>query len=194
MRWLAHQAACRQDARSGRLQRGRRGRCCSPCWPSPSTVAVLLWPDTESKTHGAPLDLVALACLGTAALAESRRGGDGTLRARSDPLLVALPLLAAVTTGLVAARLWIPLARLAEKLLPRRSIAGRIALLGAVRRPLRAVATTAFLAAAVASVVFAGAYRSTLLQGSADQAAYAVPLDATLVRARVWSCPRLPWP
>ena len=145
------------------------------------TVAVLLWPDTESKSAWRTVDLVALACLGTAALAASRGAvATGTLRARSDPLLVALPLLAAVTTGLVAARLWIPLARLAEKLLPRRSIAGRIALLGAVRRPLRAVATTAFLAAAVASVVFAGAYRSTLLQGSADQAAYAVPLDASL--------------
>ena len=104
----------------------------------------------------------------------------GPLSTRSDPLLVALPVLAAVTAGLVAARIWLPAARLAERLIPRRSVAGRIALLGAVRRPLRAVATTAFLTAAVASVVFAGAYRSTLLQGSADQAAYAVPLDATL--------------
>ena len=85
-----------------------------------------------------------------------------------------------MTAGLVAARIWLPAARLAERVIPRRSVAGRIALLGAVRRPLRAVATTAFLTAAVASVVFAGAYRSTLLQGSADQAAYAVPLDATL--------------
>jgi len=58
--------------------------------------------------------------------------------------------------GLVAARLWAPLAGLAARLIPRRSVAGRIGLLGAIRRPLRPVATTAFLTAAVASVVFAG--------------------------------------
>ena len=97
-----------------------------------------------------------------------------------DPLVVALPVLSAITAGLVAARLCGPLAGLTERALPRRSVAWRIALLGSIRRPLRALATTAFLTAAVASVVFAGAYRSTLLDGSADQAAYTVPLDATL--------------
>ena len=145
------------------------------------TVAVLLWPDTERRTAWRSLDLAAIVALGTAVLLTSRGAvATGELSTRSDPLLVALPVLAAVTAGLVAARIWLPAARLAERVIPRRSVAGRIALLGAVRRPLRAVATTAFLTAAVASVVFAGAYRSTLLQGSADQAAYAVPLDATL--------------
>jgi hypothetical protein len=95
-------------------------------------------------------------------------------------LIIALPVLSAIFAGLLAARLWAPLARFVERALPRRSVAGRIALLGSIRRPLRALATTAFLTGAVASVVFAGAYRSTLLDGSADQAAYAVPLDATL--------------
>ncbi len=145
------------------------------------TVAVLLWPDTERRTAWRSLDLAAIVALGTAVLLTSRGAvATGELSTRSDPLLVALPVLAAVTAGLVAARIWLPAARLAERVIPRRSVAGRIALLGAVRRPLRAVATTAFLTAAIASVVFAGAYRSTLLQGSADQAAYAVPLDATL--------------
>jgi hypothetical protein len=154
------------------------------------TVAVLLWPDTEPRSAWRTVDLLALASLGAAVLAASRGSvGASSLEDRADPLLVALPMLAAVTTGLIAARLWPPLARLAERLVPQRSLAGRIALLGAVRRPLRAVATTAFLTAAVASVVFAGAYRSTLLEGSADQAAYAVPLDATLQ-----SSPSVPTP
>ncbi|MFC7483825.1 hypothetical protein ACFQX7_32645 [Luedemannella flava] len=40
------------------------------------------------------------------------------------------------------------------------------------------MATVAFLTAAIGIVVFAGAYHATLRQGAADQAAYAVPLDA----------------
>ena len=104
-------------------------------------------------------------------------------RGGSDPLVVALPVLAAITGGLVAARLWAPVARLAARALPTNSVAGRIGLLGLIRRPLRPSATVAFLTAAVASVVFAGAYRATLLASDADQAAFRVPLDATLTSA-----------
>ncbi len=145
------------------------------------TVAVLLWPDRDRNAVWHTVELAGAACLGAALLAASRGSASASsLAASSDPLVVALPVLAAVVGGLVAARLWAPLARFAERLLPRHSIAGRIGLLGAIRRPLRPVVTVAFLTAAVASVVFAGAYRATLLDGSADQAAYTVPLDATL--------------
>jgi hypothetical protein len=142
------------------------------------TVAVLLWPDRDRRTVWHTVELLGAACLGAAWLAASR--GTTSLVNGNDPLVVALPVLAAVVGGLVAARLWAPLARLAERLVPRRSVAGRVGLLGAIRRPLRPVATTAFLAAAIAAVVFAGAYRATLLDGAIDQAAYQVPLDATL--------------
>ena len=64
--------------------------------------------------------------------------------------------------------------------MPRRLLAPRLGLVGAVRNPLRPVATAAFLAAAVGIVTFAGAYQATLRQGAADQAAFAVPLDATV--------------
>jgi hypothetical protein len=138
-------------------------------------VAVLLWPDTQARAVWRLLDLVALACLGAAVLATDRGTASGT---SGDPLIVALPVLASVVAALVAARVWAPVARLAERVVPRRSIAARMALLGAVRRPLRPVATVAFLTAATASVVFAGAYRATLLANDADQAAYQVPLDA----------------
>jgi hypothetical protein len=149
------------------------------------TVAVLLWPDRDRRTMWRTVELLGAGCLGAALLAASRGSASaGSLAAGSDPLVVALPVLAAVVGGLVAARSWAPLAGAAARLIPHRSVAGRIGLLGAIRRPLRPVATTAFLTAAVASVVFAGAYRSTLLGGAIDQAAYQVPLDATLTAGR----------
>jgi hypothetical protein len=145
------------------------------------TVAVLLWPDRERAVVWHAAELLGVACLGAAWLAASRGSSSASsLAAGSDPLVVALPVLVAVVGGLVAARLWAPLARLAERLVPRRSVAGRLGLLGAIRRPLRPVVTVAFLTAAVASVVFAGAYRATLLDGAANQAAFTVPLDATI--------------
>jgi hypothetical protein len=148
-------------------------------------VAVLLWPDRESRAVWRTVELLGAACLGAVFLAASRGSASASsLAANSDPLVVALPALAGLVGGLVAARLWAPLARFAERLVPRRSVAGRIGLLGAIRRPLRPVVTTAFLTAAVSSVVFSGAYRATLLQGSSDQAAYSVPLDATLTNGR----------
>lgn len=142
-------------------------------------TAVLLWPETRSRALWRLLDLVALFSLGAAILAAER--GHSDLASGSDPLVVALPVLAAAVAGLVAARLWAPLATVVARLLPTRSVAGRIGLLGMIRRPLRPAATVAFLTAAIASVVFAGAYRATLLVGAADQAAYQVPLDATMV-------------
>ena len=145
------------------------------------TVAVLLWPDRDRRTVWRTVELLGAGCLGAVLLAASRGSASASsLAANNDPLVVALPVLAALVGGLVAARLWAPLARLAERFLPRRSVAGRIGLLGAIRRPLRPVVTTAFITASVASVVFAGAYRATLHDGAADQAAFNVPLDATL--------------
>jgi hypothetical protein len=166
------------------------GHALDSAWPSATLllvastavlVGVLLWPDAQARAVWRLLDLVALACLGAAALAGARgSASSSTLASGGDPIVVALPVLASVVAGLLAARLWQPTAAVAARLLPRRSVAGRLALLGSLRRPLRPVATVAFLTAAIASVVFAGAYRATLLASNADQAAYQVPLDATL--------------
>jgi hypothetical protein len=141
-------------------------------------TAVLLWPDTRARALWRMLDLVALFSLGAAVLAAER--GTSDLSNGSDPLVITLPVLAAVISGLVAARLWAPVSQLVARALPPRAIAGRIGLLGLIRRPLRPAATVAFLTAAIASVVFAGAYRATLLAGAADQAAYQVPLESTV--------------
>jgi hypothetical protein len=106
------------------------------------------------------------------------------LQQRTDPLLVALPILAVVCGGLLAGRIFpllVPAGVRAARRLPRRwELPVRLGLSGSARRPLRAVATVAFLAAATGIVVFAGGYRATLSQGAQDQAAFAVPVDATL--------------
>lgn len=141
-------------------------------------VGVLAAGDGRARSVWQVLDVVAVACLGAAALAVGR--GNTSLSGGNDPLVAVLPVLVAVVVAVVAARLWGPLAALAGRLLPGRALAGRIGLMGAVRRPLRPVATAALIAAAVASVVFAAGYRATLREGAADQAAYQVPLDVTL--------------
>jgi hypothetical protein len=122
------------------------------------------------------VDLTVLAGLAIAALALGR--GAVTAGQTGDPVLLALPVLAVVCGGLAASRLWPLVVEPVGRLLPRRWVGARLGVLGALRRPLRPVATVAFLAAAVAIVVFAGAYRATLAQGAVDQAAFAVPLDA----------------
>ena len=156
-------------------------------------VAVLVWPPAEARAVWRTVDVLALAGLGAAVLASDRGSATAeSLAGRTDPIVIALPVLAALVAALVAARLWQPAARLAERLLPARSVAGRVGLLGAIRRPLRPVATAAFLTAAIASVVFAGSYRATLLANDADQAAYRVPLDATLSPSSTVAAPLVP--
>ncbi len=140
---------------------------------------LLSGPSARAAWRG--VDIVIVAGAVTAALALAR----GAITAQSlgqsfDPLLVALPVLAVVCGGLLVGRLWPPLTAAASRLVPRRLLAPRLGLVGAVRNPLRPVATAAFLAAAVAIVTFAGAYQATLRQGAVDQAAFAVPLDANV--------------
>lgn len=127
--------------------------------------------------------VVAGAAVAVFALARGAVTVSG-LQQRTDPLLVALPILTVVCGGLLAGRIFpllVPGAVKAARRLPRRwELPVRLGLSGAARRPLRAVATVAFLAAATGIVVFAGGYRATLSQGAQDQAAFAVPADATL--------------
>lgn len=127
--------------------------------------------------------VVAGAAVAVFALARGAVTVSG-LQQRTDPLLVALPILAVVCGGLLAGRIFpllVPAGVRAARRLPKRwELPVRLGLSGAARRPLRAVATVAFLAAATGIVVFAGGYRATLSQGAEDQAAFAVPVDATL--------------
>ena len=123
------------------------------------------------------LDLTVLAGVAAAALALAR----GSVTAgQADPVLLALPVIGVICGGLAAGRVWPLVVTPVARLLPSRWLGARLGVLAALRRPLRPVTTVAFLAAAVAVVVFAGAYRATLSQGAVDQAAFAVPLDARI--------------
>ena len=152
-------------------------------------IAVLLWPDTRAGAVWRTLDLIAVASLGAAALAAARGSASTAAVLGGDPFVIALPVLASIVAGVLAARLWSPTLRLVQRLLPHRWMASRVALVGLLRRPLRPAATVAFLTAAVASVVFSGAYRATLFAGDADQAAYVVPLDVTLSASQSQAVP-----
>jgi hypothetical protein len=127
------------------------------------------------------VEAAALVCAAVAAVLIARggvgvTGGAGT----SDPLLLALPVLVLAAGALALARLWLPAVRGGQRLVPRAAVAVRLGLSAVTGRPLRPAATAALLTAAVATSVFAGAYRATLERGAVDQAAYAVPLDARL--------------
>jgi hypothetical protein len=126
-------------------------------------------------------DAVAVGCLVVAGLLAGRGGVTTAAADAGDPLLVVLPALVLVAAGLLLARLWLPVTRLAQRRLPRRALGARLGLAAAGGRPLRPAATAALLTAAVAAAVFAGAYRATLDRGAADQAAFGVPTAARLL-------------
>ena len=130
------------------------------------------------------VEAAAFVCVAVAVVLAARGGvtpggsGDGAGGGTSDPLLLTLPVLVLAAASLALARLWLPVVRLGEHLVPRRSVAARLGLAAVTGRPLRPAATAALLTAAVATSVFAGAYRTTLDRGATDQAAFEVPLDA----------------
>jgi hypothetical protein len=146
---------------------------------------------------------VAIACLAAAALLIARGGvtagagssgsGSGAAAAGgaaggsgggvADPLLPALPALVLVAAGLLLARCWPAITRVAVRTVPRRAVAARLGLAAAGGRPLRPAATAAVLTASVAGAVFAAGYAATLDQGAADQAAYQVPLALRVLPA-----------
>jgi hypothetical protein len=124
---------------------------------------------------------VAVVATVAAALLAASRGSTGVETGASpDALVTLLPVLSSLAGGLLAARCWPFVPRLLARLAPRRAAGFRLALADAGRRPLRAAATVAVLAATSASVVFAIGYRTTLDRGAEDQAAYSVPMLARL--------------
>ena len=143
------------------------------------TATVLAWPASRSRTAWHVVELLAVGTIATAGLVAAR-GAVGAASVGGDPLAVALPVLALTAAALVAARLWVPLAALVSRHLPTPAVAARLAASSGARRPLRTVVTVGFVTAAVGAVVFAGAYRATLQEGSADTAAFDVPADARI--------------
>ena len=117
---------------------------------------------------------VLLALARGPATADELQHGSG-----AGALLLVLPALVALATGVLLARLIGPVTRLAERAGRGTSAAPRLALLALARGRGRTSATAAFLAVSIGLAVFAAVYGATLAEGDRQQAAFQVPLDYT---------------
>ena len=127
------------------------------------------------------LDALALGALAAIVLGALRGEADASALARdggTGVFLLLLPGLVVFVAAVAAARLLYPMLRLLERLARRASLPVRLAATSLARSPGRAAIVVSFLVASFALALFASAYRSTLAQGQADEAAYAVPRDA----------------
>ena len=114
--------------------------------------------------------LLALARGDADAGALAADGGTGTL-------LLLLPGLVTFVCAVACARLLGPGLRLLERVSRGSSPPVRLASLSLARSPGRAAVAVTFLVVSLGLGLFAALYRSTLGDGLAEQAAYAVPLD-----------------
>ncbi len=94
--------------------------------------------------------------------------------------LLLLPGLVALVAAVVGARLLAPVLRAGERAGRRGPISARLAALSLARNPGHATVAAVFLVVSLGLALFAGLYRSTLLQGEHDAVAYAVPADYVL--------------
>ena len=94
--------------------------------------------------------------------------------------LLMLPGLVALVAAVVCARLLAPVLRSVERAGRRGPISARLAALSLARNPGHATVAAVFLVVSLGLALFAGLYRSTLLQGEHDAVAYAVPADYVL--------------
>ena len=152
-------------------------------------VLVVRWPADAGLVTRVVLDTVFVLALGVTALAVARSGAAGSA---DDPLTTSVLILVALATGLATARAWPLVAGAVRRLLGRRPrLPSLLAVIGGQRRLLRPAVTAGFLAAAICSVVFAGAYRITLQESAADQAAFTVPQDVAIGTSRFVANPLL---
>ncbi len=111
-----------------------------------------------------------------------RRGSisTGSLNSSVDPVLVAVPVLAAIVLASVVVRVVPVVLRATSTASPRRWPLTRLTLAEATAQPLRSVATASLIAVTVMFSMLTFGYATTLRQGSRDQAAFAVPYDFRL--------------
>ncbi len=136
------------------------------------TTALLSLALTVRSRHVA--DVVAVAAVAAVALALGAGSGD------AGSLALLLAPLCCLAAGVITLRAAGTLLRGGERLARRGPLPLRLALVGLARAPDAPALATAFIAVTVGLGGFALAYRATLLRGTADQAANAVPLDATV--------------
>ena len=117
-------------------------------------------------------DVLAVAAVAALALALTRGASDG------GAVTALLAPLACVAAGVLTYRVAAVVLRGGERIARRGPPRSRLALISLARAPVAPALAIAFIAVSTGLAGFALAYRSTLLRGTADQAANQVPLDA----------------
>ena len=127
-----------------------------------------------------PLDVAALGAVVAVAVALARGAADaGELLAGNGTgiVLLLLPVLVGFAAAVAAARLLPVGLRLLERAVPKDALAFRLAALSLARRPGYAAVAVGFVVVSISLALFTETYRSTLVRGQREQAAYAIPAD-----------------
>ena len=127
-----------------------------------------------------PVDLLALGALAVVIVGVARgdaESGGPASAGGTGLFLLLLPGLVAFIGAVALVRVLEPGLRLGERLVRRRSVPVRLAFLSLARNPGHAGVAAAFLVVSLGLALFAETYRSTLVRGQAEQAAFAFPAD-----------------
>jgi FtsX-like permease family len=127
------------------------------------------------------VDVAAIGAVVVVFVSLARGAADATTLADergTGAVLLLLPALIAFAAAVLSARALAPALRLLERAGRSGPAPVRLAALSLARNPGRAAVAAAFLVVTLGLAVFAETYRSTLVRGQRDQAAYEVPVDA----------------
>jgi hypothetical protein len=130
-----------------------------------------------------PLDAAAVGAVAVVLVGWARGSVDAQQLAASggtSGFLLLVPALIVFAAAVVAARLLAPTLRALGRAGRRGPIALRLAAASLARNPGHAAIAATFLVASLGLALFAVAYRSTLVRGQHDEAAYAVPASYVL--------------
>ncbi len=130
-----------------------------------------------------PLDAAALGAIAIVIVGWARGSIDAHALASgsgTSAYLLLVPALIVFAAAVIAARLLAPALRALGRVGRRGPIAIRLAAASLARNPGHAAIAATFLVASVGLALFAVVYRSTLIRGQHDEAAYAVPASFVL--------------
>ena len=124
-----------------------------------------------------PLDVAAIAAVVVVAVGYARGSVNASSLAGggTGAFVLLVPALVTFAAAVAAARLLLPTLRGLGRLGRRGPVSLRLAALSLARNPGGAAVTATFLVASLGLAIFATTYRSTLVTGQRDEAAYAAP-------------------
>jgi hypothetical protein len=124
-----------------------------------------------------PLDVAAVAAVIVVAVGYARGSVNATSLAGggTGAFVLLVPALVTFAAAVAAARLLLPTLRALGRLGRRGPVSLRLAALSLARNPGGAAVTATFLVASLGLAIFATTYRSTLVTGQRDEAAYEAP-------------------